>query len=90
MQKLLSNDMEAIKPLNVSGKIFCQMVGFTYNGQILQGLRDLNLVTFFKIGKKYMYPFEETKLISDMLRDGKISIKTNGGYYITLTDSKTG
>ncbi|MFL0063714.1 hypothetical protein [Tenacibaculum maritimum] len=79
--------MEAIKPLNVSGKIFCKTIGLTYNGEILQALRDLNLVNFFKIGKKYMYPFEETKLISDMLRDGKISIKTNGGYYITLNDS---
>ncbi|WP_157821997.1 hypothetical protein [Tenacibaculum sp. Bg11-29] len=80
--------MEAIKPLNISGKIFCKTIGITYNGQILQSLRDLNLVTFFKVGKKYMYSFEETIMISNKLRKGEISIKTNGGYYITLNDNK--
>ena len=76
--------MESTAPLNVTGKTFCEIIGITYNGQILQSLRDLNLITFFKVGKKYMYSREETVVISDKLRKGEISIKTNGGYYVTL------
>ncbi|WP_299134619.1 hypothetical protein [uncultured Tenacibaculum sp.] len=76
------------KPLNITGKTFCQTIGITYNGQILQSLRELNLVSFFKVGKKYMYPVEETTIISDKLRNGEISIKTNDGYYITLNEKK--
>lgn len=71
-------------PLNVSGKQFCEAVGITYNGQILENLRALKLVDFFKVGKKYMYPSEDVKKVSDKLRNGEISIKTNNGYYITL------
>lgn len=70
--------------LNVSGKQFCEAVGITYNGDILKDLRSLQIVSFFKVGKKYMYPSEDIKKVSDKLRKGEISIKTNNGYYITL------
>jgi len=73
-----------MNPLNVTGKEFCNALGVAYNGDILKSLRTLKLVDFFKIGKKYMYPFEDVKKVSDMLRKGEISIKTNNGYYITL------
>lgn len=75
-----------MEKLNISGKDFCQRIGITYNGQILVHLRELGLVNFFKIGKKYMYPSEDAKKISDKLRSGEISIKVNGGYYITLNN----
>ena len=71
-------------PLNISGKIFCETIGIAYNGQILQSLRENNLVNFFKVGKKYMYPFEDVQKVSEKLRKGEISIKTNKGYYITI------
>lgn len=71
-------------PLNISGKQFCEAIGLTYNGDILKELRNLQLVSFFKIGKKYMYPYEDVKKVSDKLRNNEISIKTNNGYYITL------
>ena len=78
--------MKQVYPLNITGKVFCETIGISYNGQILQCLRDLNLVTFFKVGKKYMYPIEQTVEISNKLRKGEISIKTDRGYYITLND----
>lgn len=71
-------------PMNLSGKEFCQMLGLTYNGDILKDLRNLQVVDFFKVGKKYMYPVEDVKKVSDKLRKGEISIKTNNGYYVTL------
>jgi len=76
-----------ITPLNISSTAFCKHIGLANNGEILKQLRELNLVRFFKIGKKYMYPAEDAKKVSDLLRDHKISIKTyKGGYYITLND----
>lgn len=74
-------------PLNITGKEFCREVGI--NREALIELRNLNLVGFFKIGVKYMYPFEDVKKISDKLRNDEISIKTNGGYYITINKSLT-
>lgn len=71
-------------PLNLTGKNFCETIGIAYNGQILQSLRENKLVDFFKVGKKYMYPVEDVKKVSDKLRNGEISIKTNDGYYITI------
>ncbi|WP_341217071.1 hypothetical protein [uncultured Wocania sp.] len=73
-----------ITPLNLSGKEFSEALGITYNGDILKELRSLQLVSFFKIGKKYMYPTEDVKKVSNMLRNNEISIKTNNGYYITI------
>ena len=73
-----------ITPLNITGKDLCIKIGVAYNGQILKALRENGLVNFFKVGKKYMYPTEDAKKISDMLRSGEISIKVDGGYYITL------
>ncbi|MFY7671584.1 hypothetical protein ACOSP6_10920 [Tenacibaculum sp. MEBiC06402] len=73
-------------PLNVTGKVFCERIGIAYNSQILQSLRDLQLISFFKVGKKYLYPFEETEKINHQLRKGEISIKVNKGYYVTLNN----
>lgn len=72
------------RPLNVTGKQFCNAVGIAYSNDILKELRSLNLVGFFKVGKKYLYPFEDVKKISDSLRRGEISIKTDNGYYLTI------
>lgn len=76
-------------PLNISGRMFCKSIGLTYNGDILKCLRELGLVDFFKVGNKYLYPQEDVKKVSDKLRSGEISIKTNGGYYITINNKKT-
>ena len=64
----------------------CTSIGIAYSGQILQALRELELVSFFKVGKKYMYPTEDVKIVSDKLRNGEISIKTNDGYYIIINN----
>ena len=71
-------------PLNITGKVFCERIGIAYNSQILQSLRDLQLISFFKVGKKYLYPFEDTEKINHKLRKGEISIKVDKGYYVTL------
>lgn len=73
-------------PLNITGKVFCERIGIAYNSQILQSLRDLQLITFFKVGKKYLYPYEDTEKINIKLRKGEISIKVDKGYYVTLND----
>ena len=73
-------------PLNVTGKDFCNAIGIAYNGDLLKELRNLKLVNFFKIGKKYMYRYEDIEKVSNKLRKGEISIKTNKGYYITLNN----
>lgn len=76
-----------MEPLNLSGKDFCNRVGIAYNDKLLKSLRSLALVGFFKMGRKYMYYFESTKSLSDKLRRGEVSIKSNGGtYYVTLND----
>jgi hypothetical protein len=75
-----------IQPLNITGKAFCERVGIAFNSQILQSLRELQLVDFFKVGKKYFYPYEDAEKISSMLRKGQISIKVHKGYYITLNE----
>lgn len=73
-------------PLNVTGKTFCNAVGIAFNNQILQSLREHKLVSFFKVGNKYLYPSEDVRKVSDKLRKGEISIKTNNGYYITFNN----
>lgn len=75
-----------MNPLNVTGKAFCDEIGISYNGQIMQSLRELKLVNFFKVGKKYLYHYEDIKRVNELLRKGEISIKTNNGYYITLNN----
>ena len=73
-----------IQPLNLTGKVFCENLGLSFNGQIMQSLRELGLVSFFKVGKKYLYAYEDIEAVNQKLRNGKISIKVNNGYYITL------
>lgn len=70
--------------LNITGQELCKKIGVSYNRTILSELRRLNLVTFFKVGKKYFYAHEDAEKVSDKLRSGEISIKVNKGYYITL------
>lgn len=73
-----------IEPLNLTGKAFCEKLGVSYNGQIMQALRELGLVNFFKVGKKYLYAYEDIDSVNQKLRRGEISIKVDNGYYITI------
>tara|TARA_R110001583_G_scaffold153828_2_gene305524 strand:- start:393 stop:551 length:159 start_codon:yes stop_codon:yes gene_type:complete len=50
----------------------------------MQSLRELGLVSFFKVGKKYLYPYEDIGRVNEKLRNGEITIKVDKGYYITL------
>tara|TARA_R110002167_G_scaffold81296_6_gene222714 strand:+ start:4197 stop:4424 length:228 start_codon:yes stop_codon:yes gene_type:complete len=75
-----------MEKLNITGKELCERVGVAHHRHILIQLRELGLVNFFKIGSKYLYHSEDAKKISDKLRNGEISIKVNGGYYITLNN----
>jgi len=52
----------------------------------MQALRELGLVSFFKVGKKYLYAYEDIDAVNQKLRKGEISIKINNGYYITLNE----
>ncbi len=76
-----------ITPLNLNAKQFCHRIGLPYHGDILKCFRELKLVEFFKVGKKFLYRFEDADLISEKLRKREISIKTDGGYYVTLNDN---
>jgi len=79
--------MSDLRPLNITGKRFCEIIGIAYNNELLRELRSLNLVSFFKVGKKYLYHHEDVLKVNDMLRSCKISINTDkGNYYITLND----
>ena len=73
-------------PLNVKAQDFCKIIGITYNSDILRCLREENLVRFFKVGNKYYYPTEDAQTISNKLIKGNISIKVNGGYYVTINN----
>lgn len=70
-------------PLNVTGEIFCKTLGLPYHNNIVKSLRELGLVNFFRVGKKYLYRTEDIGKINDMLRRKEIEIKTDKGYYIT-------
>lgn len=75
------------EPLNVTGDQFCVALGLPKRRDIMQQLRDLQLVQFFKIGKKYMYPRTYINAIQEMLLGGKIQIRTDKGeYYIVLIE----
>ena len=76
--------MTEVRPLNITGRKFLQEIGLTYQNEILIKLRELNLVTWFKIGNKYLYASEDAERISEKLRKKEISIKTDKGYYITI------
>ena len=71
---------------NFTALAFCKYLGVAKDTTILKCLRELGLVGFFKIGKKYMYPIEEAEKINQMLRKNKISIKTDKGYYIIINE----
>lgn len=74
-----------MRALNVNGSDFCGMIGLGFHSSLLKALRDLDLVSFFKVGTKYMYASDDVKKISEMLHRGEISIKTKKGvYYVTL------
>lgn len=73
-------------PLNITGEVLCKSIGIAYNGTIVKQFRSHGLVEFFKVGKKYMYPSEYIKILSDKLQNKEITIKTDKGYYITLNN----
>nr|DAX66038.1 MAG TPA: hypothetical protein [Caudoviricetes sp.] len=74
-----------IEPLNVTGDQFCVALGLPKRYDIMQQLRDLGLVKFFMIGKKYMYPRTYIDAVQQLLVNGKIQIRTDKGeYYIVL------
>lgn len=75
-----------IEPLNLTGRAFCERLGLAYNGQIMQAMRELQLVNFFKVGKKYLYASEDLDSVNQKLRKGEISIRVDNGYYITLNE----
>ena len=81
-------DVSKIEPLNVDGESFLRSVGITYNRSILTKLRELKLISFFKVGKKYYYPKEDIKSISDKLRNNEISIRTDNGYYVHINNQQ--
>lgn len=81
----MSNQVQ-IQPLNLTGKVFCERLGLSFNGQIMQSMRELGLVSFFKVGKKYLYAYEDIEIVNKKLRKGEISIKVDNGYYITLNE----
>jgi hypothetical protein len=77
--------MKAIDSLNVTGEQFCNYLGLPIRRDIMQQLRELQLVQFFKIGKKYMYPRVYIDIVQKLLVNGDIQIRTDKGeYYITL------
>lgn len=77
--------MKAIESLNVTGEQFCNYLGLPIRRDIMQQLRELQLVQFFKIGKKYMYPRVYIDIVQKLLVNGDIQIRTDKGeYYITL------
>ena len=79
--------MKTIEPLNVTGDQFCTALGLPKRYDIMQQLRDLRLVKFFMIGKKYMYPRTYIESIQQLLVNGKIQIRTDKGeYYIVLIE----
>lgn len=74
-----------ISSLNLTNKEFCNALGLPFRADLMLQFRELQLVKFFKIGKKYMYPVEYLYKIQKMLVDGDIKIKTDKGeYYVTL------
>ena len=77
--------MKAIESLNVTGEQFCNYLGLPIRRDIMQQLRELQLVQFFKIGKKYMYPRVYIDIVQKLLVNGDIHIRTDKAeYYITL------
>ncbi|MFK8281673.1 hypothetical protein [Capnocytophaga cynodegmi] len=79
----MKNTLE-ILPMNLTAEQFCKTLGLAHNYQIMEQLRALKLVTFFKVGKKYLYPRTNIYKIQQMLVNQEISIKVDKGYYITL------
>jgi len=71
---------------NLTAFEFCKYLGVAKDTTIMKCLRELGLVSFFNIGKKFMYPLEEAEKVNQRLRNNEISIKTNKGYYIIITD----
>ena len=68
--------MKAIESLNVTGEQFCNYLGLPIRRDIMQQLRELQLVQFFKIGKKYMYPRVYIDIVQKLLVNGDIQIRT--------------
>lgn len=65
---------------------FCDAVGLPRNRGLLNKMRELNLFKFYKSGKKFCYFKSEVTKVEELLKNGKISIKVNGEYYVTIND----
>lgn len=77
--------MKREEALNVTAEQFCSALGLPRRSDLMQSLRDLQLVKSFKIGKKHMYPRIYIDTIQEMLVNGDIQIRTdNGEYYVAL------
>lgn len=75
-----------MQPLNLTNEEFCNALGLPRRPDLMLQFRELQLVKFFKIGKKYMYPIECLYEVQEMLVRGDIQIKTDqGAYYVALT-----
>ena len=71
--------------LNVTAEEFCNALGLPRRADLMMQLRDLQLVKFFKVGNKHLYPRTYIDKVQNMLLDGKIQIRTDKGeYYVTM------
>lgn len=74
-----------IESLNVTAEEFCNALGLPRRADLMMHLRDLQLVKFFKVGNKYMYPRTYIDKVQSMLLEGNIQIRTdNGEYYVIM------
>lgn len=72
-------------PLNINSRSLCERLGLGYHSKLLKDFRELNLIRFFKVGKKYLYYAEDVKPLNEKLRKGEVKIKTDEGtYYVTI------
>ena len=65
-------------PLNVTAQEFCSRVGITHSSKLMENLRELKLVSFFKIGRKRLYALKDAEILSELLHNGEYSIKGEG------------
>ena len=65
---------------------FCDAVGIARNRGLLHEMRKLNLFKFYKSGSKFCYFKSEVAKVEELLKSGRISIKVNGKYYVTIND----
>ncbi len=73
--------------LNITAQELCEKIGLAYHPDIVKSFRELNLISWFEVGRKRLYKSSDVEKISQMLHEGKISIKTfEKRYYVTMSD----